>query len=326
MKFIFVLRSDGTVKYYNATSTTMFEVPELLNSKTLYLFNPDEKDNQALESRAFTVIATSPDVKHYSNFIKHMNMRKLILPPWTKDELIAAHRALQPLGVLTAEQRALVEQRYDEVGGSLRFSLYDAPTYTVQVLDMIASVADEIPVSVLKLWVDTVKNEKSGSKLKLLPHLLFHIFPSKDKVPGKMCLTFASRKSEEVIFNRISIKSHVEWRKFVDIMRHIDPTRTGLGLKYELYIHAYMCNYLKMPKLTVFRRTNDATWMDAKYVIDTVLKQAPVYMRSAPPLVDVAIAVSSGVCTYVAPQTQLYSIIRSLILSTSWIRLSTAFK
>ena len=88
---IFLLRKDGAVDYW----------PEdvegaLIDPSTLYLFNPDEENAQAFLSSAFTVIATSPDEKHYSKFKKLFGMDVRYLSPWTLDEAVHANNALPP--------------------------------------------------------------------------------------------------------------------------------------------------------------------------------------------------------------------------------------
>ena len=228
MRLVYILRADGTVRWGSPESVRA--VPELWESETLYLFNPNEMADQAFECRAFTVIATSPDVKHYANHVKHANMSHLLLPPWTKDEITAAHRAMQPGGILTEAQIAVIEQRYDEVGGSIRYSFYEHSKYKTYVLGKLKTVSLDVSFTTLQMWIDVVRKEESASELKI-PHLLFHLFPSQDdEAPGIACLRFASKRSAAIILEGISVQSHEEWRKFLDVMLEMDPTRTSLGL------------------------------------------------------------------------------------------------
>ena len=118
-EFIFLLHSNGVVDDHSTDSVS--DLKKLLTRQTLYLFNPDEEKMQARRSSAFTVIATSPDKKHYSNFTKLPNMNVLFLFPWTRDEARAALQALQPTRKLTAKQIATLNERFDQIGGSLRY-------------------------------------------------------------------------------------------------------------------------------------------------------------------------------------------------------------
>ena len=128
---IFVLHRNGTVKF--VPRSDIEKVTELGLRKTLYLFNPDEQRTQASLSRAFTVIASSPDEKHYSSFTKLPDMNVLFLFPWTREEARAALQALQPTRKLTAKQIATLNERFDEVGGSLRYLTYPRRKYDTEV-------------------------------------------------------------------------------------------------------------------------------------------------------------------------------------------------
>ena len=128
---IFVLHRNGTVKFFPKNRTD--KVTALGLRKTLYLFNPDEQNTQACRSPAFTVIATNPDEKHYSNFSKLPKIRVVFLFPWTRDEAHAALQALQPTRKLTAKQIATLNERFDEVGGSLRYLTYEQDKYDDEV-------------------------------------------------------------------------------------------------------------------------------------------------------------------------------------------------
>jgi len=124
---IFVLYRNGTVKFF--PKNKIEEVTLLDERETMYLFNPDEERTQACLSDAFTVIATSPDQKHYSNFIKLPNMKVVFLSPWTLKEAHAALQALQPTSELSTKQLATLRKRFDEVGGSLRYLTYSRSKY-----------------------------------------------------------------------------------------------------------------------------------------------------------------------------------------------------
>jgi len=129
--YIFLLHSNGVVD--DCSNDSVSDLRKLLTRRTLYLFNPDEQNTQAIETSAFTVIATSSDEKHYSNFSKLPNVRVVFLFPWTREEARAALQALQPTRKLTAKQIATLNERFDEVGGSLRYLTYEQDKYDDEV-------------------------------------------------------------------------------------------------------------------------------------------------------------------------------------------------
>ena len=122
--YIYLLRKDGTVDEYAKDHE---EVRRLLfKPSTLYLFNPDEKSAQAYVSPAFTVIATTPDEKHYSNFSKFYGMYRQHLSPWTCDEAVDANSVLPPDQRL---EESTIRERYQQVGGAIRFLFYPPRKY-----------------------------------------------------------------------------------------------------------------------------------------------------------------------------------------------------
>jgi len=129
-KCIFLLHSNGKVE--NIAASDLNDLPALDSEKTLYLFNPDETGTQAIESLAFTVI-TAAGEKQCSNFSKLPNMNVLSLLPWTLDEAHAALEALQPTRKLTAEQAATLKERFDQIGGSIRYLTYPQRKYNTDV-------------------------------------------------------------------------------------------------------------------------------------------------------------------------------------------------
>ena len=241
--FIFVLRNNGTVK---AIPLARFsEEKKVLKRRTLYLFNPDEENTQAARSSAFTVIATSPDVKHYSNFRKLMKMNVVFLYPWTFDEARAALQALQPARELSAEQDATLCKRFDEVGGCLRYLTYDQQTYDTDVTPHLNSLETILFASLLN-WVNIVeKNESASDRKREISHIVFHCFPGTDnKSPFK--IGYASRLSEERVTTAVELQSQEEWEDFVTLMLRIDPSQPSLGQSLAQYIHVYMKNYNNM--------------------------------------------------------------------------------
>jgi hypothetical protein len=77
----------------------------------VYLFDPDENDSHPLESNVFTIVATSPQEKHYKALKKRGGFRHYF-PCWEQEELIAC-------GGGTDE--ATVRNRFARWGGIPRY-------------------------------------------------------------------------------------------------------------------------------------------------------------------------------------------------------------
>jgi len=223
-KSIFVLHSKGTVQRFPTES--IGEIGLLDSRKTLYLFNPDNKATQARITPAFTVIATNPNEKHYSNFRKLQNMRVRFLYPWTFDEARAALQALQPTQELSAEQVAALKTRHEEVGGSIQYLLLDEDKYVAEVKSNF-TFTRSITLEELLTWVDIVTERITESELKL-PHLVFHYFPADDGI-SLYKLNFSSPFSKQKVVNAIHLESYEEWEAFVDLMLSIDPSNSSMG-------------------------------------------------------------------------------------------------
>ena len=301
-KTMFLLFKDGTVDYHVIGSERPSQIRQLLASpSTLYLFNPDEKDTQAIQSPAFTVIATSPDEKHYIDSRKLYGMFERYLSPWTLEEALAAHSALPHHQQL---EESTLRERFDNVGGSIRLLLSPEEVYLstdAKITGLLASLT----VTELKRWHTLIRSEQSCGSLKA-PHYLFHCQPNKEKNSLSCILRFAAKTTEELIMNHIQIETYAESRSLVDFLMQIDPSRSSLGLRFEHYIHAYMRNYKGFPKLHVLKKEGEE-----KLKVESVLESIPVYVRSAKSEKAVANALANSRCTYVVPSQSNYATIDS---------------
>jgi hypothetical protein len=83
----------------------------------VYLFDPDENDAHPVESNVFTIVASSPQEKHYKALFKRgANVR--YFPCWELEELMIA----KPLAMGPEE----IKERYHVWGGIARFIFADA--------------------------------------------------------------------------------------------------------------------------------------------------------------------------------------------------------
>jgi hypothetical protein len=72
-----------------------------LPDKAVYLFDPDENDSHPLESNVFTIVASSPQEKHYKA-LKKKGAGRYYFPCWSLEEL---QRAVPGMDVLQLEER-----------------------------------------------------------------------------------------------------------------------------------------------------------------------------------------------------------------------------
>ena len=289
---IFLLRKDGTVDYWPEDVKDA-----LIKPSTLYLFNPDEKDAQAFLSFAFTVIATSPDEKHYSNFTKLPDMDVYFLAPWTLDEAVHANNALPPN---QRQEESTLRERFDMFGGYIRLLLSSATMY-ITALNKMSELWNELSLEKLQKWRDLIQDEKSVGDSKA-PHYVFHCQPNKENGGITRILRVAANKTVALILQHIEIKSAAEWPLFVKFMLQFDSSSSSLGSRFENFFHAFMESYKDSFKLRV---------LNNELELDSVLEKIPVYKRSKTPEQDVANALANSTCTYVVPSQPNYPAIDS---------------
>lgn len=109
MSDYFVFR-DGVCSHQE--KRVRISVLEELPEKSVYLFDPDENDSHPLECNVFTIVASSPQEKHYKALFKRgANVR--YFPCWQLEELISA----KPFRITQEE----IKERFDVWGGIPRF-------------------------------------------------------------------------------------------------------------------------------------------------------------------------------------------------------------
>jgi hypothetical protein len=112
----FVFR-DGRCKKRKHRRPNLDNLPE----KSVYLFDPDENDSHPLESNVFTIVASSPQEKHYKALRKkdgfeHHNTSMRYFPCWSLEELQAAAPHMD---------KTLLEERWLQWGGVPRYIFSD---------------------------------------------------------------------------------------------------------------------------------------------------------------------------------------------------------
>ncbi len=106
MKDHFVFR-DSCCTHYKHQRVDLDNMPE----KSVYLFDPDENESHPLESNVFTIVASSPQEKHYKA-LKKKGAGRYYVPCWTLDELKTAW---------PKEDVIQLEERWKKWGGVPRY-------------------------------------------------------------------------------------------------------------------------------------------------------------------------------------------------------------
>jgi len=225
-RFVFILRRDGTVLFRETAKIST--VTELANHKTLYLFDPDEGSNQAVVCAAFTVIATSPDVKHYAEFPKYDSMNDTLwMYPWTLEELVAAHQTVEHFGPWSEQIASLVRNRFLHVGGSLRLSMATEHEYQDALRIMDKNVA-YLTLDTVKLWKKSIDQE-AGVPHDKAPHLFFHCFPPKAGSGQLYALGYASARSEQMILTAFQSLTTKDRQRLVSLCLDSSASSSGVG-------------------------------------------------------------------------------------------------
>ena len=94
---------DGACKRWKRRRPDLDGLPD----NAVYLFDPDERDSEALQSNVFTIVATSPQEKHYKALRKLVNSSVRYFPCWSLEELRAAKRDA-PEVLRTVEDRFML--------------------------------------------------------------------------------------------------------------------------------------------------------------------------------------------------------------------------
>lgn len=309
--FLLLMRRDGTVTAYKPTEID--DVDELALPGTLYLFDPHEGTTQAKICPAFTVIATSPNVKHYEDHRK-LYMEVRWLSPWTLKELFAAHYALQPDGRLTEEQRMNILDRFEYFGGSLRKSFGSETDVRRWMKSMDRSIA-EVTLEMLKYY-KTVIEKESGVANDSPPHVLLHCFPLCQKVAEDYVVAFASARSGTMISEALAAKKNIARKDLVDIMVQLDPSPISRGFKYEHNFHTFMSCFGHFPVASLARKLDV---FDHAGNYDSTLSVVPKVCKTNRANAAVVDALVRNECTYVIPTQHNFPLVDSFYINDSTV-------
>lgn len=217
----YMFHKDGTVDLWSGTATKMCR--ELVDSpETLFLFYPDRTNAQAGLTAAYTVVASSPDDRHYSQIADSPHMKTRWMFGWTLEELKLAHESLQPNRLLTDDQVADIEERYRELGGSLQWSMRPAAHFH-DILARRRANLFNITLNDIRQYLGAIleqrgltKREEPSSRYD--PFMIFHCFPPRKNSYLPYSLGYASEKTQKMVEAYLDLKTDDAWREYLRIL------------------------------------------------------------------------------------------------------------
>lgn len=205
-EFLYVFTRDGVRMVPYDQRQTILELDKIKNKdsyKTIYLYDPSQGNEHSLNPNlhAFTVVASSPNVKNYLSIDKMCTT--FYVYPWTKDELKALAPLISPDITYWLER----EQYFLQLGYSLRLLLAeprDFPKYVVAMEDEIKGITlEELEKAILA--VKTSANDKSEVSHKLVTYApkdgkmdfrTFELVPVTPEIRIRLQKTFAVKATE----------------------------------------------------------------------------------------------------------------------------------
>jgi hypothetical protein len=248
-KNAWLLRPNGTYSTFPSGSA----VPPEVSKSTYYLFDP-AKDQMGgpSGSQAFTIIASSPNPKHYKEFHDRQLPPTLYMPTWSKDELIQ-------FAIQKGFPQDKILAQFDLFGGSLR-SILDETSESRSALDSALSKADPAKLR------DLVVHKESEIEHS---HILFHLMASDDFKSFNP--VFASRYVRDSILKKTTDPAHRLQRlaDFFNGLRSVPRSEALQGHTLEEIGHTVLSQPLRSFSIRRVGSPNDG----AKLHIPANIKQ-----------------------------------------------------
>ncbi len=166
----YIFSRGGNVWVANG-AVTEGTVPELNQRTNWFLYDPEESSGEPASVAAFTVIAASPNCKHYQAFAKRDDTAFRFMPPWTLEELKVAKDFMSD-GMEEDE----LQSRFEVLGGVPRTVFADVDKYRVAVADQGRAI-DELDYERMRsLLLYTPQGMEREDDKNKVPHKLFHCF------------------------------------------------------------------------------------------------------------------------------------------------------
>ena len=278
------------------------------NHENLYLFDPDEGSNEAAIRSAFTVVATSPDKKHYASLGKFNTMDDALwMYPWTLEELLVAHKTVEYFGPWSDAIARLVTRRFINVGGSLRLSMATHKKYATVIRTM-RSWAIGLTLDTLKMWLNSI-NMEEGSPQEKAPHIFIHCYPPV-RDASDYTVGWASTRSEEMFKDAFKLKSEEDRQRLAEFCLDSCSSRSGVGALYEKNFH---------DSIRISQMLTPLKVLDHNGNTDSTLCEVPTYSVSQNPYRDVAKALANNRCVYIKPKDEQHKAVDAYYVSNNTV-------
>ncbi|KAI8905906.1 hypothetical protein EDD86DRAFT_211086 [Gorgonomyces haynaldii] len=196
------------------------DVVDYLGLATTWYLTDTLQPPPAESIAATTILVSSPDRKHYKEFLKYSATAELhYLPVWSLDELNAMHREFN----LTKEK---VEERYLLIGGIPRYVLEKASH----------DLPKEIKNTMGRMIVDKLYEQSFDMQLENdVSHLVVHF--NVDTTYRDGSLQFGSDYITKLALERFLNERENKLRQFLDNSQPIPLLATLRGNLFEAYAH-----------------------------------------------------------------------------------------
>ncbi len=237
-----------------------FRRPDLdeLPDKAVYLFDPDENDSHPLESNVFTVVASSPQEKHYKALWK-IGAAKRYFPCWSLEELQQAKPQMDASDL---------EALWLQWGGIPRYIYNDDQAALLLVLN---ATVNDVKLQLIEKFRGTA--EIPEDKQRKLSHMVVQYSVKEPYDKGE--LDFASVMIGELVVALAAAKTYDK------LLAHYEWTRRQLWQgAYAGHLWEHLCNAM-IPKgcpegfllesLTVSKKANRRVVKGAMTVVGGTL-------------------------------------------------------
>jgi hypothetical protein len=187
----------NTRKYVaNMNEQLVIHGGRLNDSATLFLVDPGPAESSKLLSvPAATVVASSPDARHYSEFVK-TDVPQFYMNVWSLEELFACHKIL---GV----KKSLIKERHAKIGGLLRQICMNPESFENYLISVNSAIENATKDHLLKLLdFSNQTDSKMLTKLyKMVPDQLknnrfFDVMCLSDQIETK----FAKKRADLIFY------------------------------------------------------------------------------------------------------------------------------
>lgn len=189
-------------------------------NRDIYLFDPYENDIEPYPSQiAFTIVASSPDTKHYKGFLKECKPKVLYLPVWEQEEIENL------CDLLDLPNREMILDLYHKYGGILRYIFSEEDSYLHrQLIDAVNCVSEE-----------SLSCLENPERQITVSHKILHYVIDENFQPTKV--KFASEYIAKKVFDHLENSEDNQIIRVMTLLKKSPWGSTLRGNIFEKYAH-----------------------------------------------------------------------------------------